>query len=175
MQDVEDVVMEGDAVAELLTAAGTTAKAQQEAAAAPRGYDPAAVFLLSLAHENLFEATQEDEWFRCKGCRELVNRRKRADHHASHKRTYKQHLAAPQRSNGNGAVRVPPASAHGQTPLAPEAQAAKDAMRQHAAAYDNYQAAKKAGDTEAMARHEPGYEAWKQARRDFTKASKAGA
>lgn len=53
-------------------------------------YDPAALFLLTLRWENLFEpanATEIDpRTYRCKGCRETLNGRDREKHHARHLR-----------------------------------------------------------------------------------------
>lgn len=50
------------------------------------GFNPAALFLLDLAYENLFELSSGDEYhFRCKGCSALVVRIERQDHWREHK------------------------------------------------------------------------------------------
>ena len=57
-------------------------------------FDQAAVFLLDLRYDNLFEATRladsmaRDWYFRCKGCDVIVTRPKMKDHHSNHKREY---------------------------------------------------------------------------------------
>ncbi len=53
------------------------------------GFDTAALFLLNLGYENLFEALRNedypDDWFRCKGCGDRVHRGSRKQHHARHR------------------------------------------------------------------------------------------
>ena len=57
-------------------------------------FDQAAVFLLDLRYDNLFEATRlpdkmaRDWYFRCKGCDMIVTRPTMKDHHSKHKREY---------------------------------------------------------------------------------------
>lgn len=51
------------------------------------GFDRAALFLLTLLPENLFEPIKNrDEWnFRCKGCGGITTRNKRTEHFTEHK------------------------------------------------------------------------------------------
>lgn len=67
------------------------ARRQELERKAPRGFDPAALFLLELAAHNLYDPTPGDEErFTCRGCGATVNRRRRGEHHAAHRRTYNQ-------------------------------------------------------------------------------------
>lgn len=71
--------------------------ARQDAAAAanarraPRGFDPAALFLLDLSFDQLFEPTTARPGatpdHRCKGCGDTVTASKRQQHHKSHRQT----------------------------------------------------------------------------------------
>jgi hypothetical protein len=53
------------------------------------GFDQAALFLLDWEMTNLFEPAGKGDWyFTCKGCRQVVERNQRKNHHSNHKREY---------------------------------------------------------------------------------------
>lgn len=68
---------------------------------APRGFDPAALFLLDLSYDQLYEPTTAapdlERGHRCKGCGDVVARSKRKQHHESHRRTRDARTAPPPR------------------------------------------------------------------------------
>lgn len=67
-------------------------KREELAARAPRGFDPAALFLLTLAPHNLFEpasARPGETRGRCKGCGAILRRSEWERHQLQHKRRSK--------------------------------------------------------------------------------------
>lgn len=80
---IEDTVTEE----ELLTSAYLERKERSTQARAPRGFDPAALFLLDMRFDNLFDPRPGSDWiFTCRGCGDEVKRPDRETHHAKHKR-----------------------------------------------------------------------------------------
>lgn len=61
-----------------------------QTSSSPRSFDPAALFLLDLGFENLFEQASADPSidrpFRCKGCGAIVSRGQREKHYKHHRR-----------------------------------------------------------------------------------------
>lgn len=87
--DVDDTLDELSAIRDEL--ARQELKQTTNAKKAPRGFDPAALFLLDLSYDQLYEPTtaavDADPDYRCKGCGDVVARSKRKQHHESHRRT----------------------------------------------------------------------------------------
>lgn len=82
--EVDDTVTELDAIREVV--AQDEARRAKEAAKAPAGFDPAAVFLLYRQPMNLFEPTGTDYQLRCKGCGRTVVLWNHGAHFSKHKK-----------------------------------------------------------------------------------------
>lgn len=81
---------EDDLVDEIVDTAALVATPQHSTV---HGFDTAALFLLDLSYENLFEAIAEPgvpfdsaQWFRCKGCGGKLRRTARKHHHSTHRK-----------------------------------------------------------------------------------------
>lgn len=81
----DEVMSDIDAITDVIAA--DDQRRATAADRAPRGFDPAALFLLTLGFENLYDPTPTPHVFVCKGCRQTVKRGDRRTHHRSHART----------------------------------------------------------------------------------------
>lgn len=85
-----DIATELDLTADIPEAAPIKGKKNRAGRHAPEGFKPAAVFLLGLGWENLFEPVGNTSKFRCKGCDGIVSMSDRQPHHTQHKRAAEQ-------------------------------------------------------------------------------------